>query len=165
MLFISFNALAEQANTQKTNQASAINAITQAAIQKGISNCAARINQVTNFLGFGPQAGALLMAPASLADQRIVPITMEVPTPNGSAYVSSSFSPSQASGCSATYDAVVYWQDKCETVAAKSFTNMKSIGKLKSNVVVLDGGVNVKVFLMPAGSGCVSIKKELIMDK
>jgi len=37
---------------------SGVNAITQAAVQKGALTCASRINQVSNFLGFGPQAGA-----------------------------------------------------------------------------------------------------------
>jgi hypothetical protein len=27
---------------------------------------------------------------------------------------------------------------------------------------VLDGGLSTKVFLMPAGSGCVSVKKEVV---
>lgn len=29
-------------------------------------------------------------------------------------------------------------------------------------VFMLDGGPTVKVFLMPAGSGCVSVKKEMV---
>lgn len=71
------------------------NAITQAPVQQGALNCATRINQVSNFLGFGPQAGAVLMMPPSQPDQRLIPLAMEVPTEGGSAYVSATFAPNQ----------------------------------------------------------------------
>lgn len=139
------------------------NAVTQAAVQKGVLTCASRINQVSNFLGFGPQAGALLMTPPSQPDQQLIPLAMEIPTESGSAYVSASFAPNQANGCGAAYDAVVYWPQKCEAVAAKQFAGLKRIGQMKMSITVLDGGVTTKVFLMPAGSGCVSIKKEVLL--
>jgi hypothetical protein len=34
---------------------------------------------------------------------------------------------------------------------------------LKKDITVLDGGAATKVLLMPAGSGCVSIKKEIVL--
>jgi hypothetical protein len=139
------------------------NAVTQAAVQQGVLNCAARINQVSNFLGFGPQAGALLLVPPSQPDQRLLPLAMEVPTESGSAYVSATFAPNQANGCGAVYDAVVYWPQKCEAVADKQFASLKRTGQLKTSLTVLDGGPATKVFLMPAGSGCVSIKKEVVL--
>lgn len=139
------------------------NAVTQAAVQQGVLNCAARINQVSNFLGFGPQAGAVLLVPPSQPDQRLLPLGMEVPTDTGTAYVSATFAPNQANGCGAAYDAVVYWPQKCEAVATKQFATLKRTGQLKTSITVLDGGPATKVFLMPAGSGCVSIKKEVVL--
>jgi len=139
------------------------NAITQAAVQQGALNCATRINQVSNFLGFGPQAGAVLMMPPSQPDQRLIPLAMEVQTEGGSAYVSATFAPNQANGCGAAYDAVVYWPQKCEAVVARQFAGLKRVGQMKTNITVLDGGPATKVFLMPAGSGCVSIKKEFVL--
>ena len=142
---------------------SGANAVTQAAVKQGALACASRINQVSNFLGFGPQAGALLMMPPSQPDQRLIPLAMEVPTETGSAYVSATFAPNQANGCGAAYDAVVYWPQKCEAVAAKQFASLKRAGQMKTNITVLDGGPATKVFLMPVGSGCVSIKKEVVL--
>lgn len=142
---------------------SGANAITQAAVKQGVLNCVSRINQVSNFLGFGPQAGAVLMMPPSQPDQRLIPLAMEVPTDGGSAYVSATFAPNQANGCGAAYDAVVYWPQKCEAVAAKQFASLKRAGQMKTSITVLDGGPATKVFLMPAGSGCVSIKKEVVL--
>ena len=142
---------------------SGVNAITQAAVGQGALSCASRINQVSNFLGFGLQAGAVLMVPPSQPDQRLIPLAMEVPTEGGSAYVSATFAPNQANGCGAAYDAVVYWPQKCDAVAVKHFAGLKMLNLLKANITVLDGGVATKVFLMPAGSGCVSIKKEVVL--
>lgn len=140
-----------------------VNAVTQAAVQQGVLNCAVRINQVSTFLGFNAQAGAVLMTPPAQPDRQLVPLAMEVPTQGGTAYVSASFAPNQANGCGATYDAVAYWPQKCEVVAERQFAALKKVGQLKKDITVLDGGVATKVFLMPAGSGCVSIKKEVVL--
>jgi hypothetical protein len=144
--------------------ANAANAVTQAAVQHGVLTCVSRINQVTNFLGFGPQAGALLMAHAQQPDTRLLPLAMEVPTEAGSTYVSATFAPGQANGCGAAYEAVSYWPQKCDAVAAKQFVGFKRMEQaLRKNITVLDGGAATKVFLMPAGSGCVAIKKEVVL--
>jgi hypothetical protein len=140
-----------------------VNVVSQAAVQQGVLTCAARSNQVSNFLGFGPQAGAILMMPPNQPDQRLLPLAMEVPTDSGSAYVSATFAPNQANGCGAAYDAVVYWPQKCDAVAAKQFASLKRVGQMKTNITVLDGGEATKVFLMSAGGRCVSIKKEVVL--
>lgn len=139
------------------------NAVTLAAVQQGVLSCSSRINQVSSFLGFDAQAGAMLMAPPAQPDQRLIPIAMEIPTEGGSAYVSANFAPNQANGCGASYDAVVYWPERCDAVAARRFAAMKRVGELKKGIAMLDGGIATKVFLMTAGSGCVSIKKEVVL--
>lgn len=105
----------------------------------------------------------MLMLPSNAVDQRILPLVMEIPTAAGSAYVSASFAPNQINGCGGTYDAVVYWPQKCSTVAMTQFAALKSVGQLKSGITILDAGLAAKVFLMPAGVGCVSIKKEVVL--
>ena len=145
------------------SRSSRTNALTEAAVQQGVLNCASRINQVSLFLGFGAQAGVLLMAHPNQPDQRLVPLAMEVAGESGSAYVSASFAPNQANGCGAAYDAVVYWPQKCDVVAAAQFAGFPRAGLMKRAITMLDGGPYTKVFLMPAGSGCVSIKKEVVL--
>ncbi|MFN4343210.1 MAG: hypothetical protein ACK4FE_14440 [Azonexus sp.] len=103
------------------------------------------------------------MAPPSQPDQRLLPLAMEVPTEGGVAYVSAHFAPNQANGCGAAYDAVAYWPQKCDAVAGKQFAALRKVGQLKKDITILDGGPATKVFLMPAGSGCVSIKKEVVL--
>jgi hypothetical protein len=147
----------------QTNSTTGPNSITQAAVQRGVLNCAVRINQVTNFLGFGAQAGALVMVAPSEPDQHLIPVAMEVPTQWGTAYVSAAFAPNQSNGCGAAYDAVMYWPLPCEDVAAAQFANFKRVRQLQKDITVLDGGVTTKVFLLKAGTGCVSIKKEVVL--
>ncbi len=141
------------------------NAVTQAAVQQGIMTCAARINHVTNFLGYAPPMGVLLMVPPTLPDQHLVPLAMEAPlgSTDGLAYVSATFAPNQANGCGAAYEAVVYWPTPCDAVQVRQFAGLKKVGYLKTDIAVLDGGVATKVFLLPAGAGCVSIKKEMVL--
>ena len=137
--------------------------ITQAAVQKGALACASRIEQVTNFLGFSDQSGALLMMPPAQPDQRLVPLAMEMPAEGRSAFVSVSFAPNQANGCGAVYDAVMYWPQKCDIIATSHFATFKKVGALRKDITVLDGGMATKVFLMPTVSGCVSIKQEVVL--
>lgn len=143
--------------------APASNAVTQAAVQQGVFACAGRINQVSSFLGYTAQAGALLLPPPSSPDQRLIPLVMEVATANGPAYVSATFAPNQANGCGAAYDAVVYWPQNCEQVASTQYSGLKKTGALKKDITVFSAGSGSMVFLMRAGSGCVSIKKEVVL--
>ena len=131
-------------------------------MQKGVLNCAGRINQVVNFLGFTAKAGAVLMIPPAQPDSRLIPMAMEIPFEGGVAYATASFAPNQANGCGATYDSVVYWPLACEKVQDSQFRAMKEAGKMSKEITIMDGGSELKVFLMPAGSGCISIKKEVV---
>ena len=144
-------------------QAAAINGITQVTDKAGIKACSGRINQVANFLTAGnPGVGAMLFLPPNNPDQQLVSVSMEIPIKGASsAYASASFAPNQANGCGGMYETVVYWPQKCDVVANKTFGTLKKIGSLSKTIFVRDGGVTTKIFLMPAGSGCVAIKKEV----
>lgn len=141
------------------------NALTRAVVQRGVLTCAARVEQVSQFLGFGPQAGAHLMPPAAPADQRFFSVQMELPAgAAGNSLVDMSFAPQQANGCGATYQTVSYWSQSCEAVGSQQFAALKPSQPLKSDVTVLSVSPTTKVFLMRAGAaGCISIKKEILL--
>jgi hypothetical protein len=138
------------------------NGITQSAVQKGIFRCAGRINQLTNVFTSGAPFGAMVMTPTGNIDQKLVPITMELKLDNGVAFVSSSFAPTPAGDCGASFDMVTWWPEKCVDVAGKVYPRLKAVGFLHEKIGVLDAGSNSKVFLMDAGPGCVSIKTEFV---
>ena len=140
------------------------NPVTLAAAQQGVLSCSSRINQVVTALGVSASSGGTWLLPPTQQDQRLAPLALEVPTMlGGSAYISATFAPNQANGCGASYDAVFFWPKSCDELAQQSFVGLKSLGRLKNDIAMLDGGANIRIFLMPAGTtGCVSIKRELV---
>jgi hypothetical protein len=147
-----------------TPPGAAVNAITQTAVSVGILSCASRINQVSNFLGAGTQkTGAFIFAPAVPADQSIFSVSIELPAADVPlAYASASFAPNQSNGCGGLYETVVYWPLGCDKIAAQYYPGMKPLRQVYSEITVLGGATPARVFLMPAGTGCVTIKKEIV---
>jgi hypothetical protein len=138
--------------------------ITQAAAKAGVISCDGRINQVSNFLTSGAEkTGFFEFIPPTKPDQNIFSVSMELQGKDGAfAYASASFAPNQADGCGALYEQVAYWPMSCTEVAQKLFSGMAREGELLKNITVLVGPPTVRVFLMPAGAGCTSIKKEVV---
>ena len=161
-------ALGGQPQSQPQQQVQ-LNGLAQAAIRTGAANCAARVNQVSNFLIGNAQAGVNLMFPTVEGDRRMLSASLEIPGgATGLAYGSMTFAPNQANGCGAVYETVVYWPKKCDDVAAKEYQGLKRVGVVQKQIQVLDNGSTMRVFLMPVdaglmSAGCVGIKKELVM--
>ena len=140
-----------------------VNSVTQAAVASGVLSCASRINQVTQFISGPNPSGAALFASPSQSDQQLTSISMEIaPKEGASAYGSASFAPNQANGCGAVYEAIVYWPQNCNIVASKQFASATKGPLLHKSIMTLETGSPARIFLMPAGSGCVSIKKEVL---
>jgi hypothetical protein len=128
-----------------------------------VKACTDRINQVSNFLTANTNSGWMLFQSKSQPDQRLITASIEAATKEaGAAYISESFAPVAGGGCAGIYETVVFWESGCADVAKKQFPSIKATGVLSKNITVLDGGSNLKVFLMPAGKGCVAIKKEVM---
>lgn len=163
------NARQSQENSQATERRAAasvapVNAITQTAVSVGVLSCASRINQVSNFLSADTQkTGAFIFAPAAPADQGIFSVSIELPAADVPlVYASASFAPNQSNGCGGLYETVVYWPFGCDRIAAQYFPGMKPLRQVYNEITVLGGTTPARVFLMPAGTGCVTIKKEII---
>jgi len=150
-------------STYRQTGVSNVNAITQAVVKAGILSCASRINQVVNFLAGGVQnVGTMLFMTPNNPDQQLISLSMEVPVNNVPGYASASFAPNQSNGCGAVYETVVYWPQQCNVLAERNFRSLKRVDAFSKDITALDGGAYTKIFLMSAGSGCVSIKKEIV---
>jgi hypothetical protein len=135
-----------------------VNAVTQAAVKMGVLSCASRINQVATFLTGNAQSGVFIFPVQQQPDQHVFSTSFELlMAGDNTIYATASFFPNQ----DAVYDTVEYVNKSCDEVEKTIFKNLKRSGVLKKNIVMLDAGT-VKVFLMPAGSGCVVIKKEVV---
>ena len=152
---------------ETTNSAPrATSPIALAVAKAGVIGCAGRIDQVSQFIGASAKVGAYFFTPPAPTDQRLVSFSYEVqPQAKDAplAYASASFAPNQANGCGAIYEAIVYWPHKCEAVATKQFGQFKRGRSLQKDVLVLESETPARIFLMPAGSGCLSIKKEVVL--
>ena len=142
---------------QKQNNSS-VNAVTEAAVKLGILSCVSRVNQVAAFLTANNQAGVFIFKPQNQPDQHVFTTSFElIRNDESTLYASASFFPNR----DAVYDTVEYVNANCDELEKTVFKNLKRIAVVKKNIIVLDGGA-VKVFLMPAGSGTVVIKKEVV---
>ncbi|MDO8351480.1 MAG: hypothetical protein Q7U78_14790 [Gallionella sp.] len=130
------------------------------AAQGGVRQCLGRIDQLSNFLTAGATSGANVFINPREPDRGLTSVSMEVQGNNGLSYVATAFSPA-ATSCDGTYEAITYWGGSCDQVAA-SFPGFKRVNPLRQHIQTLDGGPYAKVYLMPAGQGCISIKKETV---
>lgn len=152
-----------QAQTATQVQAAqpALGPIANFAAQNGVRQCVGRIDQVSNFLTNGAvSSGAAVFLPPREVDRGLASVSMEVLGTNGLSYVNTAYGPS-ATGCDGVYEAVTYWAGSCEQVAA-TFPNFTLAKPLRQHIFTLDGGPTAKIYLMPAGAGCISIKKEVV---
>lgn len=147
------------------NQASAVapHPITRLVLGAGVMTCVSRVDQAMKFLaGTTEPVGSALFIPPVNPDRSLISTSLEVGGANQhTAYVGASFAPGMANGCGGAYESVVYWEERCADVAAKRFSGARKLGVLGKQIAIYDSGNDVKIFLMNAGKGCVSIKKEL----
>jgi hypothetical protein len=148
--------------SQSALPAAAVSEVTQAAVRGGVLTCASRIDQVMKYLSGDTQSGAFLFFPQRQPDQSVFSASLEVPVQNsGTVYASAGFAANALGGCGAMYDTVEYSASSCGDVERIVLKGLKRSGVIKKDIVVLLAG-SVRVFLMPAGSGCVIIKKEVV---
>ena len=153
-----------KAAPQQTRQAT-VNPLASAMGKAGVSHCQGRVQQVTDFLANGTNSGASLLLPPDHLNDHLVSASLEVFDGSTLFYANMDFSPLIAYGCDASFESVAYWPENCEKVANVQFKEAKNTGKMRKHIGVLTAGSNLQIFLMPAGNGCVSIKKQVLFDK
>lgn len=154
-----------QATTAQAPAAKPLTAVTTAMANSGVVFCQQRIQQVSDFLTTNASSAAALMIPPNHVNDRLVSASMEVSTSSTVFYASMDFSPLVAYGCDASFETVTYWQNSCDDVAKSQFVGAKNNGILRQFITVLTAGSTLQVFLMPAGNGCVAIKKQITFDR
>jgi hypothetical protein len=136
--------------------------VTQAFTQRGVAKCADRIGQFAQFLTNGAEVGGQVFVAPDDPDRRLSSASLEIQAGPAMGYAGLTFAPDAgANRCGGMYELVTYWPNSCEEVATKAYPTYKRTNALRKAIMALDGGPTVRVFLMPAGVGCVSIKKEL----
>lgn len=157
-------APATLAAAAKSNEGNAELFLAQAAVNAGLRSCKPLADRVNRYLiGDSQSSTGLLSSSPENANARIFSSTIEMESRQGSTtYASTTYAPYGDAGCGVAYDAVTYWNDNCTNVATKQLAALKVIGTLGNKITMLDGGPAMRMFLMPAGPGCVQIKKEIV---
>lgn len=63
--------------------------------------------------------------------------------------------------CSGFYEQVIYWPMSCERLKATVFASFGAPHPLLRNVLVSELNAGLQLYLLPAGAGCTSVKKEM----
>jgi len=147
----------------KPREDGAFSTLSQAAQNAGLRTCKPLADQVNRYLiGNNPSWGLLVAAPEN-ANGRIFSTIIEIESGQGSTtYTSATYAPYGDTACGVAYDAVTYWKESCAEVSSKFLRELRPVGTLGNKVTMLDGGPSMRMFLLPAGSGCVQIKKEIV---
>lgn len=133
--------------------------------QGGAEQCQGRVHQVADFLTKDVNSGATLLMPPDHVNDHLISASIEVFDGSVLFYANLDFAPMATYGCDASFETVTYWPTSCEKVAKTQFMEAKNSGKMRQHIIALTHGDNLQIFLMPAGDGCVSIKKQIIFDR
>lgn len=141
------------------------NVVPQVLQRAGVNKCLPRIKQVTDFVTANTQHnGQFLIAPQPQTDQKMVSVMMEVQSGNQLSFVDTGFDPGVGTNqCGGMYETITYWNNSCQEVATRAYGSAKRGPPLRQAIMNLEGGANLRIFLMPASAnGCVAIKKEMV---
>ena len=149
-------------STAQQRDESADKVISRAAQNAGLRTCKPAIDQVNRYLiGDGISSGVLFSASEN-ANDRIVTSSIVIENKQGLTYATASYSPYGDVACGVSYEAVTYWKESCAELSSKVLRDMPRMDPLGKKIITLDGGPSMRMFLMPAGTGCVQIKKEVL---
>lgn len=152
-----------EAAPAKPNWGNGEQVLTQVTQNAGVRSCKPLADKVNRYLIADSQASGLLFIAPENANGRIFSGTLEIESKQGSTtYASASYAPYGEVGCGVAYDAVTYWKESCAEVSSKVLKDLRPLGPLGSKITMLDGGPAMRMFLMPAGAGCIQIKKEVL---
>lgn len=127
--------------------------------QMHLTNCAASVQQAMTFLFEGEQA-RFTAQPLGADSNRWPSVFVIESAPPGGGHTHLStlmITPS----CAGMYEQVVYWTQPCDVVKSTIFAKYTGEHILYRDVRVSDSGPAIELYLTPAGTGCVSVKKEL----
>ena len=143
-------------------RATPVNPIAALAGQLRATRCANMARSVgEQVVGANPSAGVVL-SPASGADESLFSASVETRDGVGMHFVSAYLAPNARGGCDAGYDDIRYWAKACDKLAIEELKDAGTIRPLGPDVSTLVAGPLQHIYLMAAGPGCVSIRKELM---
>lgn len=136
--------------------------LAQAMAQIGLRACAPRMQEAADFLFEGRSAAIRVQPLGPDANRWPTLVTIESSHPANGTTRFSTLMIAPAGSCSGFYQQVIVWPQPCAAVKKEIFGSYTGDRALLRNVRISELNAGLQVALMPAGTGCVSIKKELL---
>jgi hypothetical protein len=127
--------------------------------QMHLTACAQRVQQAMTFLFDGQPAKFVAQPLGPDSDRWPTVFMIESADPSGGHTRLSTLT--IAPDCAGLYEQVIAWSEPCSAIKTSVFAKFTGEHPLMRDVKVSDDGPALQVYLMPAGAGCVSVKKEL----
>lgn len=127
----------------------------------GVKRCAPIIRAVAAFVTESGSAAFVVKPLGAAPDTSPVVITVESAHAalGTTRYATISVVPSES--CAGFYEQTIYWPASCTAVKGQNFANFPATKPLLRNVQVSAASPTVSLQMMPAGPGCITMKKEI----
>jgi hypothetical protein len=141
------------------------NAIGQQAQAWGVSQCLGGVSYLSGFLTAGMSANWLLTRGSVNADEELFAATIVgQETSSGLRGISNLYAaPVWGGGCNTAYESTIYIEAPCpqaRDTVFPTFTTPIDLGSTVVDAFTTERGTG-RLFLMPAGPGCVAVKSEI----
>ncbi len=141
------------------------NAIGQQAQTWGVSQCLGGVSYLSGFLTAGMNANWLLTRGTGNADEELFAATIVgEETSSGLRGISNLYAaPVWGGGCDTAYESTIYIAAQCRQArdaVFPTFTTPLELGSTVVDAFTTESGTG-RLFLMPAGPGCVAVKSEI----
>lgn len=135
--------------------------VAAAAAQLRMSACASQLQTIVTFLLEGQDGNFTLQPLGPDSNRWPVVVALESSHPANGRTRLATIIVSPGAGCSGFYQQTIWWAEPCSQVKRSLFADFQNPRLLHREVQVSEANAALQLYLMPAGSGCVSVKKEL----
>lgn len=132
--------------------------------EAGIKKCLPAVQKVSEFLHEGKHHGAHSSWATQSPDKQMFVSTIERTYSDGAQIMSMFVAPVPTGECATAYERIMYWDKSCLALAKDTFSDFEYKGELNKFVTILSKKSGGSAYLMPAGSGCVSVRREKLAD-
>lgn len=138
-----------------------IDRLTQQLTKAGVKRCLPIVQTVGKFLIESGEAAFVVRSLGTNGDTSPVMVTIESSHPSLGTTRYSTVTVVPAESCAGYYEQSIYWAQACTAVRATNFANFPAPKALQKNIMTSTASPTVSLYLMPAGQGCLSVKKEI----
>lgn len=142
--------------------ANAENIVVKQAREAGVEQCLPAIEKIANFLIEDGNAGVRSVWNSKTPDKQAFSAVIERNYSDGTIVTNLNVTPVSTGQCYVEYAKIIQFDKSC-LATAQEYKDAKYIGEVNKEVGAFDHN-GVDVYLIPSGSKCIVLRKEIIMD-